>query len=225
MTAGRSEGRLRLTDGYYTIPKSRRHAARPILRAASLSVDVGECVGIVGPNGSGKSTLLKVLAGMLRLERGELSNDGARAGDWSRRYQRTVHLVAGVPLGFYPRLTASENLRFFAGLWGRDLTKAAALDLLSNVGLDADAATTAYAKFSLGMRQRLHIAAASLDQDATVWLLDEPTTGLDSAGVVLLERSLTQSEGTSKVIVSHDPEFLQRNCERILTLVDGALVA
>lgn len=213
-----------MEEGHYTIPKSRRGNARPILKGASLRVLPGERVGIMGPNGSGKSTLLKVLAGLLRLDSGRLSNNGYAATDPRWRYQRSVHLVAGVPLGFYPRLTGTENLRFMAGLWGQDLSRAQARDALTQVGLEPEAAEMVYAKYSLGMRQRLHLAVAELDQEATVWLLDEPTTGLDAEGVKMLHELVTGRPDRSCVVVSHDQPFLENLCTRIVRLDDGRLV-
>ncbi len=215
---------LILEDAYYTIPKSRRGSARPILTGVCLRVRPGERVGIMGPNGAGKSTLLKVLAGLLRLDSGRLINDGYAVTDPRWRYQRSVHLVAGAPLGFYPRLTGAENLRFMAGLWGQDVSRAQAREVLARVGLAPEAAEMMYAKYSLGMRQRLHLAAAELDHAATVWLLDEPTTGLDADGVRLLHDLVADRPDRTYLVVSHDRAFLEKLCPRIVRLDDGRLV-
>lgn len=220
---------LVLESGTYTLPATRRGPARPILSGADLHVGAGERVGIVGPNGAGKTTVLKVLAGMLALREGSLSNGPHRCGARSQAYQRSVHLVLGGPLGFYPRLTGVENLQFVSGVLGHFLTRRAAQDVLASVGLADEAGRRLFATYSLGMRQRLHLAAAVVDRGASVWLLDEPTTGLDADGVDGLTAALLGEvpggAPVAKVIVSHDHAFLERVCHRTVELKHGALVA
>ncbi len=219
---------LVLESGTYTLPATRRSPARPILQNTDLHVAHGERVGIVGPNGTGKTTILKVLAGMLRLDSGSLRNGTVSADSRSQAYQRSVHLMLGGPLGFYPRLTGVENLQFVSGVLGHFLTRRQAEAVLASVALGEDDGRRLFAKYSLGMRQRLHLAAAVIDRDATVWLMDEPTTGLDAAGVELLSGMVLGEPGgaaVAKIIVSHDREFLERVCHRTVELRHGALVA
>lgn len=229
MTGGHAPAAdLVLKSGTYTLPATRRGPSRSILAGADLHVGAGERVGIVGPNGAGKTTVLRVLAGMLTLQGGALSNGPHRSDARSQAYQRSVHLVLGGPLGFYPRLTGVENLQFVSGVFGHFLTRHAAQDVLASVGLAEEAGRRLFATFSLGMRQRLHLAAAVVDRGASVWLLDEPTTGLDTDGVDGLTAAiLGQGPGTAiaKVIVSHDLAFLERVCHRTVELKHGALVA
>lgn len=221
----RNEAGLQLSEGSYTIPRTRRGEAKLIIRDASLTVAPGERVGIVGANGVGKSTVLRVLAGMLRLDSGQLRNDGVPADDWRRRFQRSVHLAAGAPLGFYPRLTGGENLRFLAGLWGVTMSRREAARRLVEVGLAAEAAERVmYAKYSLGMRQRLHLAALWADPRATTHLFDEPTTGLDEAGIRMLRERVLAADDRAQVLVSHDPDFLAAVCTRTVRLDDARLV-
>lgn len=209
----------------YTIPRTRRGEAKVIIKDASLRVLPGERVGLLGANGVGKSTLLRILAGMLRLDSGELSNDGFSARARGRGFQRSVHLAAGAPLGFYPRLTGVENLRFLAGLWGMSLSSSQAVDCLVDVGLSVGAAAhVMYAKYSLGMRQRLHLAALWADPRATTHLLDEPTTGLDEAGHHMLRERVVAADDKAQVLVSHDADFLESVCTRMVRLADARLV-
>ncbi len=191
---------------------------------ASLTVRPGECIGVVGPNGSGKSTLLKVLAGLLQLDSGTLFNGSFRADSRRRRYQRSVHLVAGAPLGCYPRLTGVENLRFFAALWGHELSAKEASKRLEDVGLSQEAQGATYSTYSLGMRQRVHLALLLADENATTWLFDEPTTGLDDEGVSLLRKIILSRSSLPRVLVSHDTGFLESLCTRIVSLDHGSLV-
>ncbi|WP_185711281.1 ABC transporter ATP-binding protein [Arachnia propionica] len=216
---------LVLDRASYAIPRTRRGEARTIIKDASLRVHPGERVGLLGANGVGKSTLLRVLAGMLRLDSGELSNDGVSARAQGRGFQRSVHLAAGAPLGFYPRLTGAENLRFLAGLWGVSMSRSQAVACLVEVGLAAEAAAQVmYAKYSLGMRQRLHLAALWADPGATTHLLDEPTTGLDEAGHHMLRQRVLGAGDKVQVLVSHDADFLGSVCTRTVRLDDARLV-
>ncbi|MEU6573878.1 heme ABC exporter ATP-binding protein CcmA [Streptomyces sp. NPDC046805] len=213
---------LELVDVVYHYPsdKTRR---RPVLDGVSLGVEPGEALGVVGRNGSGKSTLLKVLANLLRPTSGEVRFDGEPVARRDRAYRSLLNYCAGAPLGFYPRLTAVENLRFFSGMKGRMLSGAEATALLERVGLAASADVT-YAKFSLGMRQRTHLAALLLEPSA-VWILDEPTTGLDQDGLTLLDDLLTEASarGRTLVVVSHDADFLGRVTSRQVTLAEGRI--
>lgn len=218
------EPRLCLRNAFYSIPRSRRGESRSIIRGACLEISPGERVGVIGPNGAGKSTLLKVLAGHLKLSQGLLINDGFAPQDQRRRYQRSVHLMSGAPLGFYPRLTGAENLRFLAGLWGVNLSEAKAVGALVDVGIERSLATAMYAKYSMGMRQRVHLAAARLDPYATTYLLDEPTTGLDANGIRVLRNFVTGASQAAFVLVSHDESFLQDVCSRVVRLESGRLV-
>lgn len=210
---------LELADLWYAYPRGAGPAPAAMLRGIRAEVHEGETLGIVGGNGSGKSTLLKILATLLRPTAGELRYRGEPIGSVPTAYRAAVNYSAGAPLGFYPRLTAAENLRFFSGLKGRTLTPHQAGGLLGRVGL-ADQADVLYARFSLGMRQRLHLARLLLEP-SVLWIADEPTNGLDADGVRLLEGLLRDTPDQAKVIVSHDLEFMHRIGARTLVLKEG----
>lgn len=224
-----ARGPLVLKDAGYTLPATRRGPARIVLDGANLTVEPAERVGLIGPNGGGKTTVLKVLAGLLRLRSGSLRNGSLDAASPRQGYQRSVHMILGGPFGFYPRLSGLENLRFMSGVFGRFLSVDQAHVVLDTVGLTAADARVLFAKYSLGMRQRLHLGAALADRDANVWLMDEPTNGLDTDGRDLLTRVVIgaglASADVSKVIVSHDRTFLDDVCHRVVELDRGALVA
>lgn len=209
---------LELDDLWYTYPHAGSNPVA-VLRGVRAEVHEGEILGIVGGNGSGKSTLLKILATLLRPTAGGLRYRGKPIGSVPTAYRAVVNYSAGAPLGFYPRLTATENLRFFSGLKGTTLTRHGARRLLDRVGL-ADQADVLYARFSLGMRQRLHLARLLLEPSG-LWLVDEPTNGLDADGVRLLEGLLGATPDRTKVVVSHDLEFLRRIGSRTLVLKEG----
>ncbi|WP_336047951.1 ABC transporter ATP-binding protein [Streptomyces sp. CA2R101] len=211
---------LQFRDLWYHYPGD-RDESRAVLRGTSACIGVGESVGIVGRNGSGKSTLLKVLANLLRPTAGEVHYHGRRVRANDQKYRSLINYCAGAPQGFYPRLTATENLRFFSGMKGRMYTVKECATLLKYVGL-GESVDVKYSKFSLGMRQRMHLACL-LIEPSDIWILDEPTTGLDSEGMEMLEKLLVEMDEKAKLVVSHDAGFLQRVTTRRLVLDDGAL--
>lgn len=209
------------TEGiWYRYPGAGKDAPS-VLRGVDLRVQEGECLGVVGRNGSGKSTFLKVLASLLRPTSGEIRHRGRRVTRKDQGYRSVLNYCAGAPQGFYPRLTAVENLRFFSGMKGRMRSRAEALTLLERVGL-AESADVVYSKFSLGMRQRTHLACL-LMEPSEVWILDEPTTGLDTEGVEILRDILTTAQGKAQIVVAHDAEFLRSVTSRQLNLSKGTL--
>ncbi|MFF5176354.1 ATP-binding cassette domain-containing protein [Micromonospora sp. NPDC000089] len=212
---------LELDDVAYRYPHAKPERG-DVIRCASLTVAAGEAVGIVGSNGSGKSTLLKILATLLRPTRGRVLFQGVPTPASLRRYRAMLNYCGGAPQGFYPRLTAAENVRFFSGMKGDMLSRSRIVALLDRVGL-SDSIDLHYSRFSLGMRQRLHLATVMLEP-SEVWILDEPTNGLDAEGLALLEGLLGEADGrVARVVVSHDADFLSRVVSRTLHLKDGEL--
>ncbi|MFJ6943278.1 ATP-binding cassette domain-containing protein [Streptomyces wuyuanensis] len=205
---------------WYRYPRDKSHA-QAVLRGIDAHIGEGESVGIVGRNGSGKSTLLKVMSNLLRPSQGEIRFGGRPVRLNDHAYRSVLNYCAGAPQGFYPRLTASENLRFFSGMKGRMYTPAEASALLGTVGLGASS-DVKYATFSLGMRQRLHLACLLLEP-SRIWILDEPTTGLDQEGLEMLEEMLSRAERKTRIVVSHDAALLSRVTSRTLNLQEGVL--
>jgi heme exporter protein A len=148
---------------------------RLVFRDLSLSVPPGGALVLAGPNGSGKSTLLRLLAGLIRPEAGRLLWDGADAlTDLAAHGRRVAYL--GHQDAVKPGLTATENLRFAASISGRSIAAA-----LAAVGLEALADLPAR-MLSAGQKRRLALSRLPLSA-APLWLLDEPTLGLDTASV------------------------------------------
>lgn len=169
------------------------------VREVSFTAPAGKITGFLGPNGSGKTTTLRVLLGLVRPTAGE-----ALIGGLPYRSLSHPRRVAGAMLeatGFHPGRRARDHLRVLAaadGIPGRRVD-----DVLVQAGLD-EAARRPVREFSLGMRQRLGLAAALLG-DPQVLLLDEPANGLDPAGIAWLRgllRGLAQ-EGRTIVVASH----------------------
>jgi ABC-2 type transport system ATP-binding protein len=190
------------------------------LDGVDLDIERGQVHGLVGPNGAGKTTLLGLLLGLAEPDAGELEILGSPV-------RRTLALPDGVAgfvdgPGLYPSLTASQNLAALARLRGERCDGIG--DALEQVGL-SDVADDRVRGFSLGMRQRLGLAAALLTRPRLL-VLDEPANGLDPAGTRHVHRVLTglAAQGTSVVLSSHRMDELAALCSEVTLLANGRVV-
>ena len=187
-----------------------------------LDVAPGQIHGIVGPNGAGKTTLLGLLLGLAVADRGSLEVLGSSVG----RALAAPDDVSGFveAPGLYPALTARKNLAALAGLRAPGAPTADIDDLLEQVGL-ADVADDRVRGFSLGMRQRLGLAAALVTMPRLL-VLDEPGNGLDPAGKRHVHKTLTRlaADGTAVVLSSHRMDDLEAMCSDITILAVGRVV-
>jgi len=193
-----------------------------VLRGVSFSVDRGEGLVLLGPNGAGKSTLLRILAGIHRQGGGAIRIDGVRASFRDGDVRRKVGFVSHETF-LYEALTAQENLRFFAGLYG--IRGHAAIDeALREVGLERFAARPV-SSFSRGMAQRLTLARALIHRPPLL-LLDEPFTGLDPVAAHDLETRLQSvlRDGGAFVMATHDLAHVSGVGTRLLVLRAGRIV-
>ena len=197
----------------------RGSAAVVALDGLSLRIPAGCVYGLLGPNGAGKSTLLRIVAGLVRPDRGSVEIFGAPASVESR--QRLGMLVEAA--SFYPFLTAREHLEMFARLSG---TAALVEPVLRRVGI-LSAADKKVSGFSLGMKQRLGIGCALIGRPDAI-VLDEPTNGLDPDGILEM-RSLIQElaarDGITVLLSSHLLDEVERVCHRVAILRRGRLAA
>jgi heme exporter protein A len=173
------------------------------LRGVGFALEPGDSLAIFGPNGAGKTTLLRILAGLLRPQRGEVLLDGRPLQRGDAAHRRRVGLIAHYSL-LYDGLTAAENLAFYARLYGLADRDAAVRRALEGVGL-ADRADDPAGTFSRGMVQRLAIARALLHEPRIV-LLDEPFSGLDQRAAATLRDVLMRlrAERRTMVLVTHN---------------------
>ncbi len=193
------------------------------LDGVDLDVAAGQVHGLVGPNGAGKTTLLGLLLGLAVADRGSLEILGTPVG-------RTLSVPDGVAgfvdgPGLYPSLTARQNLSALAALRGHDTGRTAGVDdALAQVGL-TDVADDRIRGFSLGMRQRLGLAAALLTTPRLL-VLDEPANGLDPAGKRHVHRVITAlaENGTAVVVSSHRMDDLAALCSEVTLLATGRVV-
>ncbi|MFE2971504.1 ABC transporter ATP-binding protein [Streptomyces sp. NPDC059340] len=192
------------------------------LDGVDLEVAQGQIHGLVGPNGAGKTTLLGLLLGLAVADSGRLEILGTPL----RRALAAPDGVAGFVdgPGLYPSLTARQNLAALAALRGRDARTAGVDDVLDQVGL-TDVADDQARGFSLGMRQRLGLAAALLTKPRLL-VLDEPSNGLDPAGKRHVHGVLTRlaADGTSVVLSSHRMDDLQALCSEATIVATGRVV-
>ncbi len=195
-----------------------------VLRGVSLDVPAGQTVVLLGPNGAGKTTLLRILATLIKPSAGHVSVGGH---DLVRHPEAVRHLLGYVshqPL-LYPDLSARENLRFYARLYGMERPEPRIEEMLETVGL-ARRADDLVRTFSRGMVQRLTIARALL-HNPPVLLLDEPDTGLDPQAAAMLARLLRSvaGEGRTILLTTHNLARGVDFADRVLVLAGGKIVA
>ncbi|MEV6791695.1 ABC transporter ATP-binding protein [Streptomyces sp. NPDC051320] len=189
-----------------------------------IDVDVtqGQLHGLVGPNGAGKTTLLGLLLGLAVADSGRLEILGTPVGRALAAPDGVAGFVDGP--GLYPSLSARQNLAALAALRGHDARTTGVDEVLDQVGL-TDVADDRTRGFSLGMRQRLGLAAALLTKPRLL-VLDEPSNGLDPAGKKHVHGVLTQiaADGTSVVLSSHRMDDLEALCSEVTLLAAGRVV-
>ena len=195
---------------------------RKALGGVSFELPAGSFLSIFGPNGAGKTTLLRILSTLSRPSAGKLSVLGIDALENPGDLRARIGLISHKPM-VYGDLSASENLEFFACLYGTP-DKGRIRELLQLVELDHrrnDAART----FSRGMTQRLSIARA-LVNDPDLVLLDEPYSGLDPHAMQLFDELIERvRDGRTFVMVSHDLDKGLSLCSHALVLARGKVVS
>jgi ABC-2 type transport system ATP-binding protein len=201
-----------VTDGL-----TKRYGTRTVVDDLSLTVQRGEVFGFLGPNGAGKTTTLRMLMGLVRPTSGSVSVLGRPAGT---SVTGVGALVEGP--GFYPYLSGRDNLRVLAKYAGAPSGRIDAV--LRTVDL-AERAGDRYSTYSLGMKQRLGVSAALL-KDPEIVVLDEPTNGLDPAGITDMRALLRRlaAEGSTVVLSSHLLGEVEQVCNRVAVISHGRLV-
>jgi ABC-type multidrug transport system ATPase subunit len=201
---------------------SKRYARTWALKAVDLEVGRGELVSLLGPNGSGKSTLIRVLTASTRPTYGEVRIFGAPPKNGQNVRERMGVLPHQSFL--YDELTALENLRFAATMYGIRGSKDDLVEALAHVGLahvpDAQVRT-----FSSGMRKRLALARATL-HDPELIILDEPYGALDVEGIGWVDRFIDELRGAKKtlVIATHEIGRALALCDRAVQLRGGKVM-
>jgi ABC-2 type transport system ATP-binding protein len=204
---------------------TKRYGRRRAVEDLSFTASAGDVVGILGPNGAGKTTTIRLLTTVLTPTSGEFWVAGQ---PWTEATEIRRRLGVLPESGGYPRhQTGREYLRYYARLYGIGRRKAATIadNLLAEVGLTERAASQ-ISSYSRGMRQRLGIARA-LVNDPVVVFLDEPTLGLDPAGqaqVLGLVRDIARGRGMTILLSTHTLPEVEQVCSRVLILDHGKVL-
>lgn len=189
-----------------------------VLKDVALSLEGGRIYGLQGPNGSGKTMLMRLMAGLIRPTSGEVLVDGKRLGT-DMDFPPSVGMLIENP-AFLPNYTGLKNLELLASLKneiGADQIR----ETLTRVGLDPNDKRRVR-KYSLGMKQRLGVAAAIMESPELL-LLDEPTNALDDKGVECIRGILRKERerGALIVMACHDGELLRECSDEILKVQNG----
>ena len=202
----------------------KRFGLKTILRGVDFEVQPGEFVALLGPNGAGKTTFLRILASLSRPSLGEVHIAGYKLPQQAAQVRARLGVVSHLPL-LYGDLSAEENLRFYARLYGINNYDLRITEVLEMTGLELrrrDLVRT----FSRGMQQRLAIGRAVL-HDPDVMLLDEPYTGLDQDASSMLDDVLktVAAQGRTIVMTSHDLARAEELATRFDILSRGVIAA
>ncbi|MGT2965007.1 ABC transporter ATP-binding protein [Streptococcus acidominimus] len=209
-------------QGLFQKEKSRVQAIKDV----SFEVYKGEVFGLLGPNGAGKSTTIKILSTMLLPTSGKVTISGYDVSKEEQRIREKINFIFGGERSLYFRLTAADNLYYFADLYQIPRQRQLKLvpDLLELVGL-GDVANRRVETFSKGMKQRLQVARALLN-DPEIIFLDEPSIGLDPVGALELRelvKKLTQ-QGKTILLTTHYMAEAEELCDRIAIIDHGEML-
>lgn len=196
------------------------------LKDISFNVNDGEILGLLGENGAGKSTLLRILSTMLTPTSGEATINGYDLISQQKEVRKSVGVLFGSEVGLYDRLTARENLEYFANLNGM-LGEAAKerIDQLADQFAFREYADKRVSTFSRGMKQKVAIARAIV-HDPSVVLLDEPDSGLDfiASRIVFDFMELCRSNNRCIIFSSHSMENIKNYSDRMVVLHKGEII-
>jgi ABC-2 type transport system ATP-binding protein len=208
------------TPALVTHDLTKRYGGRAAVDNLSIEVPAGVVAGFIGPNGAGKTTTMAMLLGLVRPTAGSATVLGSSLDD-PGAYLGRVGALIETP-AFWPGLTGTENLRVLATLSGHDTRRIP--DVLDLVGL-AGRGSDKFGAYSLGMKQRLGIAAALLG-DPELLVLDEPTNGLDPVGINEIRRFILElADGERTVLVSsHILSELEHVSDWLIVINDGSLL-
>ena len=225
VVAGRKQGKRLIKEYRMKTILEAKNATKIIKNTVLLShVDLkvfeGEICGIIGRNGSGKTVLLKTLCGFTPVTEGEILQNGKRIGSDVEFIQDAGFIIENP--SFLPLKSGYKNLKYLANI-RRIADDARIRECLEMVGL-TDSADKPVGKYSMGMRQRLGIAQAIME-DPSLITLDEPMNGLDNQGVDEMRRLFLRlkNQGKTFLIVSHNREDIEILCDRVYMMDQGVL--
>ena len=199
---------------------SKRFGDETVVREVSLSLEPGRIYGIAGRNGSGKTVLFKMLIGFLKPTTGRIFVNGKEIGR-DRDFAEDVGIIIETP-GFLGGFSGYKNLEYLARIKKR-IGKKEIRRSMEKVGLDPDSRKKVK-KYSLGMRQRLGIAQAIMEEPKLL-ILDEPMNGLDRQGAEEIRGLFLRlkGEGVTILLASHHKEDMELLCDKVYEMEDGCL--
>lgn len=192
----------------------------------SFQVKPGEIVGLLGENGAGKTTTLRMISTMLKISSGEAIVNGYLASKEPIKVRKEIGILFGGDVGLYDRLTARENIKYFANLYGIDNKSAddRINELSKRFEMD-EFIDKKVAKFSRGMKQKVSIAR-SIVHSPNVMLFDEPSTGLDVTAARTVHEFILKCKEEGKTILfsSHSMAEVEKLCDRVVIINKGKLL-
>ncbi len=199
---------------YHSYSKDDKYAVKD----ATFEIEKGEIFGFLGPSGAGKSTTQGILAGLLQLQKGEVTVAGYDVKKISNKMFNDIGMSFEVS-NVYNKLTAKENLAFYRKLF--DVETREPQELLEMVGL-GDKANIKAGDFSKGMKHRLTFARSMIN-NPSIWFLDEPTTGLDPAIAATIKDIIWEEkkQNVTTFLTTHNMFIADELCDRVAFIVDG----
>lgn len=199
---------------------SKQFKQEAVLKNVSVNFEKGKVHGIIGKNGSGKTVLLKIICGLLKPTSGQVIVDGKEIGK-DIDYPNNVGIIIEAP-GFLPYSSGYRNLEYLASL--KNIIKRDGIEqAMRRVGLDPSM-KKGVGKYSLGMKQRLGLAQAIME-DPDILILDEPMNGLDKQGIQEMHRLFSglREQGKTILLVSHSSEDIDTLCDTVNEMDRGVL--
>ncbi|MGP4039943.1 ABC transporter ATP-binding protein [Gracilibacillus sp. D59] len=194
-----------------------------IIKGLNFTIKKGEVFGFLGPNGAGKTTTIRMMVGLMKITSGDIKINGLSIKNNFKEAIRHVGAIVENP-EMYPFLTGWKNLKHYARMIP-EITDERIHEVIRLVGLEK-AINEKVGKYSLGMRQRMGIAQALLHKPS-ILILDEPTNGLDPAGIREIRshiRNLAEKEQVSVIVSSHLLSEIELMCDRIGIIKNGELI-
>jgi len=199
---------------------SKQYKEQLVLDDITVSFEKGKIHGIIGRNGSGKTVLIKIICGFVHPDKGTVIVNGKKVGE-DIDFPENMGIIIEAP-GFLPTISAYKNLKYLASL-RNTISDDEIRDSITLVGLDPNDKKHV-GKYSLGMKQRLGIAQAIME-NPDILLLDEPMNGLDKNGVSEIRTLLMKfkEEGKTIIIVSHNKEDIDSLCDTVHEMDAGKI--
>lgn len=192
----------------------------------TFQVEKGEIVGLLGENGAGKTTTLRMISTMMKPTAGTAIVNGVDVNEDPTEVRRNIGILFGGDVGLYDRLTARENMRYFADLYAIDEVTANKTidDMARDLGME-EFIDKRVGKFSRGMKQKVSIARAIV-HSPSVMLFDEPTTGLDVTAARSVHEFILNCKEKGKTILfsSHSMREVEKLCDRVVIINKGKIV-